>query len=535
MRKTLCFLLLFSIMLSVTASMAQVKIEAPTFDIFSVSQTSKGRYFSKNINVAHQIIKSEPRRILVPISLNGKTLSVLFKRQNILNNDYEVLASNGKATSSTGPLFYSGKITGQSELTILLSISKNDISLNIFKNGIRQSLVRTKSSAKSNQYVLSERTLSLERKSFICESNTFENGIFKNAINKSNVKSDDGKVSIYLEADYQLYLQKGTVRAVENYILSVFAQVALIYANENIDIEISSIKVWDSPDPYDISSPQNALSSFRNSLNGNFDGDLAHLLSGNSADHGGKAYIDALCDKSRAYAYSNILGGYNDISDYSWDAFIISHEMGHNFGSRHTHECIWGPNGDQAIDNCGRTNESCSTTESIPVTGTIMSYCHLDPAGISFTSGFGAEPGNLIRSRYNACKTNTGINCESAIEITQNGKITALGPVKGFGASQNNADHSNWYKFTAPYDGKIKIFNCSSGIDSRLWIHSGDCNSMIPVADSDDNCGNGTGYNYSSSIPQLLIEKDETIFIEWDDRWSDDGFDFYFKFGEDNS
>ena len=459
MCKTSYLVLIISIVLSVPYASAQKKSEAPLSDLFSIRQTLKSSTFSKNVKAINKVFETEPRKIIVPLVFKEKVVNVHFTKQNLLHSDYKIMSAKGDKLSPNRPVFYSGIVAGQNNSMAYLAISKDDISLNIAVNGRNWSLTDFNPNAKSKQYMLSERIPSKKRNLFSCESSADDDESFKHSISKTISSADDGKVSIYFEADHHLFLQKGSsISAVETYIHSVFAQVALIYANENIDIEISEIKVWNIPDPYDVSSSQNALTSFRSALSGNFNGDLGHLLSGNSAHHGGKAYIDVLCDKSRAYAYSNVQGNYNGISNYTWDAFIISHEMGHNFGSHHTHDCVWGPNGDKALDDCGRTNEACDVIIPSLAVGTIMSYCHLDVAGISFALGFGDQPGNVIRSRYNACKANTGINCTTAIEITSNGKFKALGPVKGFGASQNNADHSNWFKFTAPSDGKNQNF-----------------------------------------------------------------------------
>jgi hypothetical protein len=83
---------------------------------------------------------------------------------------------------------------------------------------------------------------------------------------------------------------------------------------------------------------------------------------------------------------------------------VVTHEIGHNLGSSHTHACVWNGN-NTAIDGCGPTagySEGC--TAALPVAGTIMSYCHLvSGVGIDFNLGFGPQPGDRIRSEvYNA-------------------------------------------------------------------------------------------------------------------------------------
>jgi len=82
--------------------------------------------------------------------------------------------------------------------------------------------------------------------------------------------------------------------------------------------------------------------------------------------------------------------------------------LGHNFGSQHTHACVWN-NNSTAIDGCYATEGGCSSSVGIPSGGgTIMSYCHLTSAGVNLSKGFGTQPGNLIRNRaYNGnCLTN---------------------------------------------------------------------------------------------------------------------------------
>jgi hypothetical protein len=80
---------------------------------------------------------------------------------------------------------------------------------------------------------------------------------------------------------------------------------------------------------------------------------------------------------------------------------VITHEMGHLIGSRHTHACVWNGN-NTAIDGCaGSTEGTCSLPGNPPEGGTIMSYCHITGVGINFNLGFGSQPGNVIRNTVN--------------------------------------------------------------------------------------------------------------------------------------
>jgi hypothetical protein len=82
---------------------------------------------------------------------------------------------------------------------------------------------------------------------------------------------------------------------------------------------------------------------------------------------------------------------------------VVTHELGHNMGSPHTHACFW--NGDNTrIDNCAGNfsaayqEGSCNSNPPDPVGGgTIMNDCHLNSVGINLNLGFGPQPATLIR------------------------------------------------------------------------------------------------------------------------------------------
>ncbi len=222
----------------------------------------------------------------------------------------------------------------------------------------------------------------------------------------------DNCVKFYIEADYELYQERGSVQNTKDWITAVFAEVSTLYNNENINIEISEIKVWDTPDSYSNDDPNEALDKFKDN-NPNFNGNLASLYSLGGNNIGGLAWTDILCNKNYSYAYMNIFADYQSVPTYSWTVQVIAHEVGHNMGSQHTHACVWNNNNTQ-IDDCanqyyleiGETpeGEACfdSNNPIMPESGTIMSYCHLiDGVGVDLALGFGRQPGDLIRDRYN--------------------------------------------------------------------------------------------------------------------------------------
>jgi len=258
---------------------------------------------------------------------------------------------------------------------------------------------------------------------------------FGSFMNKPELKGISAKIEkqrkvegecilIYIECDYSIYQRfDNSVPKVFDYVTALFNEVALFYANENVKIQISDIFVWTEPDPYiPYNSSYYVLDKFGERVKNNFDGNLAHLLSTRNLGNGGLAWVDVICNRYESfnqdwdgdgieelhhrgpYGISTVIStNVVPFSTYSWDVFVFAHELGHNLGSPHTHACAWGPNGNQALDNCFTpSGGSCSYGPAPTNGGTIMSYCNVAEYGINFSNGLGEEPGNLIRSRVNA-------------------------------------------------------------------------------------------------------------------------------------
>lgn len=209
-------------------------------------------------------------------------------------------------------------------------------------------------------------------------------------------------VPVYIEADYDFYLDNGSsVSQVESYLNALFNEVETVYFNENIGVTISEIFVHTSPDPFiNTEGTAEALSLFRSLRQNNFNGRLAHLISGRPLG-GGRASIDVLCSINSNHAVSQLYSNFNNFPSYSWDLYVFAHEMGHNFGSRHTHACVWNGN-NTAIDGCSSFTEGGCSLPGIPSSGgTVMSYCHQRNVSINFNAGFGPQPGDVLRNRFN--------------------------------------------------------------------------------------------------------------------------------------
>lgn len=247
-------------------------------------------------------------------------------------------------------------------------------------------------------------------------------------------------VEIYFECDYRMYQDKGsnTINVI-NYVLGFFNNVALLYANEDIKVQVSQISVWTSTDPeaaQGLSTTSTVLPAFRDRMaTTSYVGDYAHFLSTRNLG-GGIAYVlSSPCNTEKRYrtAVSAINNTYSDFPTYSWTVEVVTHELGHNFGSNHTQWCGWVGG---ALDNCYPTEAYPSNAAACPAGpppgngGTIMSYCHLAIYGINFNNGFGTQPGNRIReviggaACFGNCRMTVDINKIDASCNQNNGAAT---------------------------------------------------------------------------------------------------------------
>ena len=86
---------------------------------------------------------------------------------------------------------------------------------------------------------------------------------------------------------------------------------------------------------------------------------------------GGVAYVGVVCNPNVGFGLSTGLSGeYQSMGNsLVWDMFVFMHELGHNFGTYHTHD--YSP----TIDTCG--SGTCPIQLPRAKSATLMSYCHV--------------------------------------------------------------------------------------------------------------------------------------------------------------
>ncbi|MEM9714014.1 MAG: zinc-dependent metalloprotease, partial [Actinomycetota bacterium] len=219
--------------------------------------------------------------------------------------------------------------------------------------------------------------------------------------------------TIAMETDYQYYELFGDLNAATSYLTTL-----LSYISDRYELQTNTVLTFpylqlytNSNDPW--STPDNGggsidmLNEFVNAWQGNVPTGaiLGHLMSGASLG-GGVAYLNGICSNSSNFGVSGNIG-YQGFVNFpvvqqpaNWDFIVVAHEIGHNFGSPHTHDFC------PPLDECPASQYwgSCQTQQVCSSSGSIMSYCHLCPGGTgNITTYFHPEAAALMTSVAQSC------------------------------------------------------------------------------------------------------------------------------------
>ncbi len=421
-----------------------------TYDLFRlVSQNQPSeviglhKTYAYDTNAYSTLKSKRAGGIVIPITLDGITEEMLLVRQAVLDANFMVTTQDTTGIILTDivmhrdlGLHYCGYLKGKKGTTLVsLSLFENaaygfisiegrgNYAINQADSGLTHILYNTAD--------LPEAVAEQFRQPFcgVNESNESDNLIeeptgggqnISNVHATGNTAQSAGPVpyggicyKIFVEVSSDVYrrLSSDLPRTFQ-YTVALFSQTATIYLNERIGIKMSHLNIWTRQSPYETAPATLAdrLSAFENQWGRGFNGDAAIML--DFLHKGGYAHrndVQTFCRSYKdkmGYAGLNSLGtaqssGFNFyVPKYIWQIYVVAHELGHIFGSPHTHACAWNGN-NTAIDGCAPA-VGCATP-SLPPYFSIMSYCHLwasgfPPSLLDFTHGFGQQPGDLLRN-----------------------------------------------------------------------------------------------------------------------------------------
>ncbi|MBL8880411.1 MAG: right-handed parallel beta-helix repeat-containing protein [Phycisphaerales bacterium] len=199
-------------------------------------------------------------------------------------------------------------------------------------------------------------------------------------------------IDLAIETDQEyLGLFGGNTAAANAYMATLIGAVSEVYRRDaNLSFLIVYSRLWTTTDPWDQGNTYDQLFQYRDYWNANMTGvnrDLVHFLSGRALG-GGIAWVGATCELEYDYALSANLNAYfpypiQNNHSQNWDLMVVAHELGHNVGAPHTHnmtppvDCCGGAYGSSG---CNDTQDCTAAEQDI---GTIMSYCHICPGGMT--------------------------------------------------------------------------------------------------------------------------------------------------------
>ena len=206
------------------------------------------------------------------------------------------------------------------------------------------------------------------------------------------------EVDLALETDTEFFISTGRdVRLAQAYATALVQMVSMIYTEQvNICFRLSWLKTWTaSPaDPYDVKGDAYALpEKVRSYWSENYRDvprDVAHVMTSISYGGGGFGFFNALCSSGEyAFSVSSVQGRstYPTFA-FTYDAYILAHELGHNFNATHTHSCAAGvPLDTCVVEDAIRDGCLDAGIQAKPNPGSIMSYCGgtNNAAGLGYT------------------------------------------------------------------------------------------------------------------------------------------------------
>ncbi|MBU4537953.1 MAG: M12 family metallo-peptidase [Weeksellaceae bacterium] len=412
-----------------------------------------------------QRINSErPEALEMNFPFEGKNITVELVKNNFFTQDFKLNTDKGYINYTPG-VYYQGIVKGDNESLVAISFFNDDV---VGVTSIKDigNIVIGKAKNADSYVSYNDQKLKGDNPFSCSAEDLIENQKMPAPSydpKTMTAKKTDNCVRIYYEAGFGPYTQNGSnVTTTTNWVTAMHNNISTLYANDGVTVALSAVMVWTTTDPY-AGTPSEILNQFRNTRT-SFNGDIAQLLRNPATTS--IAWVNALCGTYK-YSYSGVNFAYANVPTYSWNIEAMTHEIGHNLGSPHTHDCSWNGNNTR-IDGCGPAsgNAGNGTCAAGPLPtgtgGTIMSYCHLvSSVGINFANGFGPQPGALIRNTVNS-KGCLGTDCVASCALTITGMSIANVTNNSAAATIIDNTATSWKYKLAKMDGTVVVSGVSS-------------------------------------------------------------------------
>lgn len=401
------------------------------FSVLSVVNDTPSREIARavdNATFAHirteavnDIAANKYQTIEVEVPYNGNVILVELYKVNLFDPNFHLDTDKSKNIGYNPGVYYRGIIKGDENSVASFSFFNNEMNGVVSGDDLNNLVIGKLDKANNvSDYIVYSDIKMRVPNGFNCSVTEDTPYNEPQSHGESREALTNRWVTMYFEIDYNLYLQNNSnTTTTTNWMTSVFNNVQTLYENDGITVSLKSLYIWTDQDPYEgIGTSSSEYLAMFTTVRPVFDGDVGQLVGVDEGGLGGlAATINGLCSQA-GYSYSDVNFSFSSVPTFSWTVQVITHEMGHLLGSRHTHACVWN-NNNTSIDGCGTQAgyiEGSCAVGPIPtpgVKGTIMSYCHLiSGVGISFNNGFGPQPTAAITNTVegSGCLSTDGIN-----------------------------------------------------------------------------------------------------------------------------
>ncbi|MEM9885488.1 MAG: thrombospondin type 3 repeat-containing protein [Bacteroidota bacterium] len=370
----------------------------------------------------HQDLYNNPaERMALAIPVDAAHHIILdLEKKEIFTPDFKVRTNQGEEMKFNS-VFYHGTLRGDEQAIVAVSVHKAEMTISISDDRGFYALKKEKD---SDDYVF------FNEYAVVPFSSSYDESIRENTIsqikeapiNLLRKNGSNAAVAVFLAIDNETFqFYNGSISDIFTYTSSVFNQAVAIFGSNGIPVVGTEIEIWSTPDPFgesrgsrdDIDAP-GVMDLVGNHYEENFEGDVANLFTISSDDDFGFSNRDALCVPYSVDENGFVQGPYGwrrmSSTSLSGATRVFARGLGRTLGSYDTHVCVWGPNGNQAINNCitARPPSNSATCDGVindidqnpNYTGTIMSVCE------SFTLTFHPEPLAAIRAGYQKAAQN---------------------------------------------------------------------------------------------------------------------------------
>lgn len=380
--------------------------------------------FALNVETARQAFADGPTSLQLknfPVATMGAQTLELVRTRAVVDANTKILVGRkgGMKPITVEPVIsYKGTINGDPETMVSLHYTKGDLTGFIqMADGQKLNVgpeYSTLSTPQAVPHMVVPESMLLKGSQFTCGSEflpsdpaTDGRHMLESAIKNGEQTQAEylRELKLALEVNQDLWQkmhdQGKTDEQIMAYFIKVVACLSQAYEQEvDATFYVTYIQMYTNEfeTPYSKNGldPGGLLAEFSLNWSNNYndvDRHLAHLftmqIQQGGVFIGGIAYGgqsgSRLCNKGDqgGYGVSTMYGDQAPMpgdptraNAFTWDIFVIAHEMGHNVGAPHTHNCYWNP----PVDTCqvqSDNTDACFKDGKKARPGTIMSYCHL--------------------------------------------------------------------------------------------------------------------------------------------------------------